>query len=231
MAKAKKVSKIKIKKKIWYKVLAPKLFGNKELGESYLTAPEMAIGRQMKMNLRELSGSMRDQNVHISFVIDKVEASTLKTSVTGYQLTNQYIKRAVRKNTARLDDYFTLKTKDNKKIIVKTLLVTLNRTQRSTKSTLRDVLGKLLAKEVAELDFVTFIANSVNHKMQISMKKKLSKIFPVKEVSFRVIKLVRAKKVAEPVAKETVAKAVEEAVEETVEPVAKAAAETAESEA
>ena len=34
----KKVSKIKVKKKVWYKVIAPKIFGNKEIGESYLQA-------------------------------------------------------------------------------------------------------------------------------------------------------------------------------------------------
>ena len=36
----KKVSKIKVKKKTWFKIVAPKIFGNKEIGESYLVDVE-----------------------------------------------------------------------------------------------------------------------------------------------------------------------------------------------
>ena len=70
MAKnVKKIKKIKIKKKIWYKVLASKQFGLKEIGESYLTTPEIALGRKLKVNLKELTGNVKDQNVHLKFKI------------------------------------------------------------------------------------------------------------------------------------------------------------------
>jgi small subunit ribosomal protein S3Ae len=181
----KKVSRIKTKKKVWYKILAPKLFGNKEIGESYLVSPDVAVGRTLKINLRELTGSMRDQNVYIKFQIAQVEGSVLKTVALGYQLTPAHVKRVVRKNTARLDDYFTLKTKTGDNVTLKSLLITLHKTQRSTKTQLRKQLGILLEEEMGNVDFDTFISNIVNGKIQTGIKKKLSKIFPVKEVAIR----------------------------------------------
>ena len=68
MAKAKKkVSKIKVKKKIWYKVIAPKIFAQKEIGESYLSDPAKAVGRKLSVNLKELTGNIKSQNVYIGF--------------------------------------------------------------------------------------------------------------------------------------------------------------------
>ena len=193
----KKVSRIKTKKKVWYKLIAPKLFGNKEIGESYLASAENAIGRKLKISLRDLTGSIRDQNVYIQFGIVKVEGSNLKTSVTGYQLTPAYVKRIVRKNVARLDDYFTLKTKEGKAVILKSLVVTLHRTRKSTKNDLRKQLHILLQEEIGKSEFDIFIGNLINGKIQSGIKKKLSKIFPVKEVAVRVLQL-KTKKTSQP---------------------------------
>ena len=185
----KKVSKIKIKKKIWYKILASKSFGNKEIGETYLVSPEKAIGRTISVNLRELSGSPRDQNVYITFRINNVDGTTLKTSVIGYMLTPGYVKRVVRKNTNKVDDYFTLTMKTGDKIVLKSLVVTRNKTQRSTLTSLRAELKKLLTEELNKGDFATFVGNLVNRRIQSTFKKRLGKVYPLKEVAVRVLAL------------------------------------------
>ncbi len=190
MAKTKKkVSKIKIKKKTWFKVVAPKIFGNKEIGESYLESAEKAIGRKMNVNLRDLTGSFKDQNVYVGLQITKVNGSILNTSATGYQLTSAHVKRAIKKNTNRLDDFYTLTTKGGKEVILKSLMITFGKTQRSTRSQLRKALGEYFAEEIGKVSLDDFISNLVNHKLQISAKRKLNKIYPLKEVSVRVLKL------------------------------------------
>lgn len=193
MAKAKKkVSKVKTKKKLWFKVMAPKAFGQKEIGESYLTSVDAAIGRTLSINLRNLTGSMRDQNSEITFQISKAEGTTLRTTTIGYALTSAYVKRAVRKNTNRLDDYFVLKTKGGKGVILKTLILTLGRTQRSTRAEVRKQARDYFEKELAKTDFENFVGNLVNRKVQSAAKKALQKTHPLKEVAVRVIKLQKA---------------------------------------
>ena len=185
----KKVSRIKTKKKIWFKVVAPKLFGNKEIGESYLPNVEKALGRTMQVNLRNLTGNVKDQNSYVSFSIDKAEGSTLRTETIGFWLTPQHVKRAVRKNTARMDDYFVLKTKDGKTLIAKTLMISRARLQRSLKSSLRKQLGEALKAEVAKNTLDGVVSLIIGYKLQAGIKKKLGKLTPLKEVAIRSLQL------------------------------------------
>jgi len=185
----KKVSRIKIKKKLWYKILAPKIFANREVGESYLAESDSAIGRIVRVNLKELTGNIKDQNNYVVFQINKVTGSSLNTILIGYELNTVGVKRAVRKNAIRLDDYFTFKTKGGRSIIVKTLMVTVNKTQRSKGVLLRKKLREILQEEIAKSDFDTFVSNLVAQKIQSPARKKLSKIYPLREVAVRVLKL------------------------------------------
>ena len=185
----KKISRVKAKKKVWFKVISPRVFGQKEIGESYLSSAQSAVGRKLKVNLKELTGNVRDQNVYINLQINKLDANNLNTSVIGYQIAPAYIKRLVRKNADRIDGYFIFKTKGGKRVILKSLIVTLNKTQRSTKSQLNNELGTLLKEEISKVGFDTFVNDLVHYKIQGSMKKKLRKIFPLKEVAIRVLKL------------------------------------------
>ncbi|MBU0457745.1 MAG: hypothetical protein ABH824_03040 [Nanoarchaeota archaeon] len=198
----KKISKIKVKKKLWYKIVAPKLFGQKELGETYLSFPENAIGRTMQVNLKELTGNMKDQKVYVSFKINKVDGSTLRTSVLGYQLTPTSVKRMVRKNSDRLDDSFSFKTKGGKKVILKSIVITSYNTQRSVRSQIKSQLKTLFEEELGKSDFETFITNLVNYKVQTGIKKRLHKIFPVKEVAVRSLFLKNSSNEAEVIVEE-----------------------------
>tara|TARA_Y100000310_G_scaffold324914_1_gene387504 strand:- start:15720 stop:16379 length:660 start_codon:yes stop_codon:yes gene_type:complete len=209
--KVKKVSKIKTKKKIWYKVIAPKLFGHKEIGESYLTTPEIALNRKLKVNLKELSGNVKDQNIHMKFKISKIDGSNLQTDIIGYQLAPSFTKRMVRKNTDCLKDQFSFKTKDNKAVILKSIVVTRNKTQRSVRTAIRAKIEKMFKEEISTMDFASFVQKLVTYKVQGSFKKKLSKIYPIKEVAVRMLILQDKKRKA----------SVEETVEqETPEPAA-----------
>ncbi|MDP3989992.1 MAG: hypothetical protein Q8Q01_02190 [archaeon] len=196
--KDKKVSKIKIKKKNWYRILSPRVFGSKEIGETYLVSADKAIGRPLKVNLRELTGNMKDQNTYASFRINKVEGSVLQTKVIGLELTPASIKRMVRKNTTRLDDCFKLKTKDGQTVIIKPLSITQHKTQRSVRTMLQKQIRSFLQEELSKVTFETFVADLINRKMLLNLKKKLHVVFPLKEVNIRVLKLDEKKVLSKP---------------------------------
>ncbi len=195
MAKSeiKQVSRVKEKKKLWYRIISPKIFGRKEIGESYLASPETAIGRKLQLNLRDLTGNVRDQNVYVGFLINQVQGNQLYTSTVGYKLATAYVKRAVRKNTNRLDDTFRLKTSDGSRVVLKSLLITINKTHRSVQAALRKQLGESLKEELEKTDFETFISNLVNNRVQLGIKKRLRKIYPLKEIAIRQLALLGGK--------------------------------------
>ena len=188
-APVKKVSKIKVKKKTWCRLLAPAVFGQLELGETYITGPESALGRVLKYNLKDLTGNVKDQNAYVLFRIDRAEGSILHTVLTGYELTPSYVRRLARKSTTRLDDYFKIVTKDGRTVVVKSVLVTLNKVQRSVGKGLRRQLQETLRAEIAQGDFATFIVNVASTRVRSELKKKLNKIYPLKEIALRTIKL------------------------------------------
>lgn len=185
----KKQVKIKVKKKIWFKVLAPSIFGMKEIDESYLSSAEDAIGRVMKVNMRNLTGSMRDQNVYITLKISGTKGSALQTKAVGYELVPIYVKRVVRKRSSRIDEVLKFKTKDQKELKLKALILTLNRNNRSVGASIRKSLQKMLNEEISKGNFESFLSNLVNLKVQHSLKKKLNKIYPVKDVLIRDMRL------------------------------------------
>ena len=184
-----KVSRIKAKKKVWFKIISPKVFGQTEIGESYLASAESALGRKLEVNLKELTGNVRDQNVHINLQINQLDANLLKTSVIGYELATAFVKRLVRKNSDPIDGYFLLKTKGGKTVIIKTLMITISKAQRSVKAQLNKELGHILKEEVSNSSFDNFVTSLVQYKIQSMLKKRLRKIFPLKEVAVRVLKL------------------------------------------
>ena len=190
------VSRIKTKRKTWHTVLASAVFGKKELGESFLGSPEEAVGRFLKINLKDLTGNMRDQNAYVSFKIVKWQGSTLDTIHTGYELTSASVKRMVKKNCNRLDDYFLFMTKDNKPLVVKTLMFTIKKISRSIRTQLRKVLKEILAEEFKKNNFDAIFSNIIAYKTQQTAKKQLAKVYPLKEMAIRKLVLVSREQTA-----------------------------------
>ena len=118
-----KKTKVKAKKKTWVKITAPKSFGGREIGESYTTKAEGLIGRNMTVSLKELTGSMRDQNVKVKLLLSELDGQQLKTKTVGYGVVPGFVKKLVRKRTSRLDDVYILRSKDNEAVQLKTLFV------------------------------------------------------------------------------------------------------------
>ncbi len=215
-ATAKKVSRIKVKKKTWCRLLAPAIFGQMEMGETYITGPESALGRVLKYNLKDLTGNVKDQNAYVLFRIDRSEGSILHTAVVGYELTPGYVRRLVRKSTTRLDDYFKFVTKDGRTVVVKSVLVTLNKVQRSVGKGLRKQLQSTLQGEISQGDFATFISNIVSGKVRNELKKRLNKIYPLKEIALRSIQLRENEEIVAPPVVEPVAVQAEPVVNEEI---------------
>ena len=182
-----KVSRIKAKKKAWFQIISPKLFGSKEMGETYNISAKNAVGRTIKVNLKDLTVDVKDQTAYAHFEISGVEGNSLKTECIGYELTPSFIKRLVRKNSDKIEGNFYFKTHKNEYLTIKWLIVTLNKVNHSLQTQIRKQINSLLETEVEKEDFTSFMGNLVYKKSHFAMKKKLSKIYPLKELVFRMI--------------------------------------------
>ncbi len=183
------VSRIKTKKKFWFKIISPAHFGQKELGESYLPSAESAQGRVVDVTLKELTGNVRDQNAYVRFRVRGNDRGALQTEALAFFLTPAYVRRAVKKSTHRVDHYFTGVSLDGRKIIIKGLLITFRKVQRSLRAKLQRGLHDLLAEEVRKNSWDNFLAAVITGRIQQQMKKTLHKYYPLREAVLREVQL------------------------------------------
>jgi len=197
MAKAVKKAKEldKWKKKKWFNVLAPKIFQERSICETPAYSPDLIQGRSFSINLMNLTGNIKKQNININFEIDRVQGDTGYTYVKKYEVVAASIKRRVRKGKTRIDESMLCKTKDNKEVRIKPLIITINRISSKTEVALRYNLKYLIQKNVLALEYNALVNELVMGKFQMEIKGKLKKIYPVALSEIRTMSLIPKKKV------------------------------------
>lgn len=173
------------KQKKWYKIEAPEVLNNAELGESYVASIDQLVGKTLTVNLSSITNNMRKQNVEVHF---KVVSSSDKKGVTdirGVTLTGSNLKRLVRKGRDKIEDSFIVTTQNNKDIRIKPVILTNTNANKSVRKTLRKMAKDFLNEYAKKNPHDTFFDAIINNRIQKEMKDKLADIYPLKYVDIR----------------------------------------------
>jgi len=190
MAKAKrKVAKL-VTKKVWVPILAPKMFNEEVIGETLIAEPPTAIGRLVPVNLMNLIGDIKRQNVNIVFKINNATGNKLYTEVIGYEMLASSIKRIVRRGKNKIDSSLTAQTADNCKLVIKLVMITLNMTNLSMLTAVRKACADGLKKMVSKMSYEDFVRELVGYQVQMTLKKQIKKVYPLKSCEVRYMRLV-----------------------------------------
>ena len=104
MVKAKATRKSsKAKKKSWLKIYSAKPFNQIVIGETSVSEPSLAIGKPISVNLMNLTGDIKKQQINIKFEIDNISEGKAYTKVTGYDIVSSAFKRFVRRRSSKAD--------------------------------------------------------------------------------------------------------------------------------
>lgn len=195
VVKQKKVKAIdKWRKKRYFILLAPKLFQERELGQSLAYDPNSLMNRCIKTNLMMLTGNIKKQDINVTFRVSAVKGDTAFTFLEKYELTPASIKRKVRRDRDRLDASFQCVTKDNKIVRIKPLVVTGVKASRSVKAALRNRVVQSIVSFVKKNDYESLVMNIVNDKFQRDLMADVSKIVPVRITTVRSMQLLGEQK-------------------------------------
>ncbi len=178
-----------VQKKHWVPVLAPTLFRNEQLGESYVMETDTLNGRGISVNLMNLTGDMKKQNLTVSFRITDVKEGKANTRVTGIQMQPTSVKRLVRRGRSKIEDSFVVNLKANQKARIKPLIITKNLANNSTGAAIRHAAREALSGLTSELTFETLISDIVQMKLQRHLRNTLDKVYPIRSVDIRVLRL------------------------------------------
>ncbi len=183
---AKQVLKQKQKKKKWYPIYGPKLFGNQLIGECPVLSAEDMKGKYINANLSTIINNMKRQNMSITLRVKSVQDGKGFTEIIGLELVQGFVKRLVRRNRTKVDDSFVAKTKEGTLVRVKPIVMTNSNCLRSTATQLRAATKKFLTERIASQTFIENIDDILSFRVQKNAKEVLSKIFPIRSVDIRV---------------------------------------------
>ncbi len=205
MAKKKAVKTI-AKKKVWVEIIAPKMFNSQPIGETHVVDSRQVIGKSLKINLSALTGSHKKQTVTISFEVTGLHDGKGITEISGYKIANSSVKRMMRRGKSKVEDSFVCFTSDKKKVRIKPIAVTRTKANNSVLNAIRMVLREVIARAASKQNFINFMGDVIDYKLQKGMYERAKKVFPVSVCEVRWALLVPEKSYAKKTAPEEAAK-------------------------
>ena len=176
---------VKLKKKQWYSILAPKQFDNIVIGETLVYEPSAMLGKTLSHSLMNLTNDTKRQNINIHFKVVEIHGDKAKTSIIGYEIIPSSVKRFVRRNSEKMDISFTCETADNVFLRVKPLVITRSDVKGSIATKLRKNVIAYFVKTIKKLTYDEVINELIIHKLQSVIKKDMDKIYPLKICEIR----------------------------------------------
>ncbi|VVB97458.1 30S ribosomal protein S3Ae [uncultured archaeon] len=173
------------KAKSWYNLVAPDMFGKTNIGETVADVPEKLIGRIVEITLGELTNDLSKQNTKLILKIDRVGGDSAYTKYMGHQLTQDYLRSLVKRQTSAVETNISVTTKDGYTLRVKPSCFTIKRARANQVKAIRQIMNQVIAAKAKELDMQQFVQDVVTGKLSASIYHDVKPIYPLRRVEVR----------------------------------------------
>ncbi len=177
--------KDKWRSKRWYKIVAPSIFKNVGLGETFTDEPEKLSRRTVVVTLNDLTGDFSKSHVKLKFKVTGSEGQNAYTEFIGHDMTSDYTRRMVRRRRSKIDGAYDVATRDGKLVRVKPMAVSDKRIQSSKKRLIRLTMHDHLKKYAAKTSFGDFVKAIIDGSLATDLFKACKPIYPLKKVEIR----------------------------------------------
>ncbi len=203
------------KAKQWYRVLAPGMFNNAEIGETPAREPEMLLGRVSETSLQDISGDFTKSHIKLYFKINGIKGTDATTEFIGHDMTSDYVRRLTRRRSSKIEDVVDVRTKDGYKVRVKLVAISIGRISSSHQHAIRMQSRETIRALTANMTMPELVKAMVSGELSKAVAKDCKKIRPVKRVEIRKSEILRKPAVDE--RQEAIKEENEEAVMEALE--------------
>jgi len=169
----------KLKGKEWYTLIAPKIFGEKVIGETPVGDPETIKSRVISVSLVNLTNDSSKYYLKFNFKVKNVKEKKALTEFWGFECLRDYISRKVRHGVLRIDNIIDITTKDGIKLRVKTITLTSRKAKREIEVVLRKFVKEKLEKNISNSTLEDFIRGVLNDSLKRSIMDEGSSIYPI----------------------------------------------------
>ena len=173
------------KAKQWYNLVAPDMFGKTNIGETVAEEPEKLIGRVVEITLGELTNDLSKQNTKLILKIDRVGGDSAYTKFMGHQMTQDYLRSLVKRETSAVETNVSVTTKDGYTIRVKPSCFTIKRARANQVKAIRQIMNNVIEAKAKELDMQQFVQEVITGKLSASIYHDVKPVYPLRRVEVR----------------------------------------------
>lgn len=173
------------KTKEWYKIIAPKYFGEKEIGKTLGTEPSSLIGKKISLSAIELTDNFSKYYLKFTFRIIKVNGKLAFTDFDGAECLRDYLSRMVLRRVRRIDTVQDLVTSDKRKIRVKGLGVIGRRVKSSIQVKVSNKMKEILKSIVEGYTLEKFVEGMIYDEIKNSILKEVRSTYPLRNFEIR----------------------------------------------
>ena len=184
--------KDKWKAKEWYKIHAPRMFNESEIGETPSADPEYVIGRTVEVTVQDLTGDFSKMHIKLKFRVASVDGYDAKTVFIGHDLTSDYVRRLTRRRKTKTDHVVDITTKDGFVYRIKTMSIAERRIQSSQEEGMRAVIGETLVQIGKEKTLSEIVKDIVSGDLAKDLARACRVVIPIKRIEIRKSEVLKA---------------------------------------
>jgi len=177
--------KDKWKAKEWYKVLAPRMFNEVEIGETPSEEVANLIGRTAEVTVHDLTGDFSKMHIKFRFKITGTDGHSAKTVFIGHDLTSDYVRRLTRRKKTKTDHVVDVATKDGFTIRIKPMSIADKRIQTAQEEAIRQIMGETLMRMGTEMSLSEIVKAIVSGDMAKELARSCRCVIPIKRIEIR----------------------------------------------
>jgi len=147
--------------------------------------PSLLVGRNIETTVGELTNDMTKNNTKVILRINNVVGDVATTDLMGHELTTDYIRSIVKRQTSRIDANIDVKTKDGYVIRVKPTCFTIKRARSSQIKAIREMMVDIVTKRASDADFETFMQEAILGRLSAAIYRQAKFIYPLRRVEIR----------------------------------------------
>ncbi len=178
-------TKDKWKEKSWYTIVAPSYFGEKEIGLSPSSDPKYMIGRTIAVPVSTFTGNFKKASSMVLFQVDNCEGKRCTTKFIGHEVSDDTIRRMIRRRRERMDIVTDVKTKDFFNVAVKLVLVADQKLTGTKRSEIRYSVVNFVVNKAAEMDLAAFANYIIGDDVYGDLVNSLKEVYPIRKIEIR----------------------------------------------
>lgn len=188
------------KLKRWYKIIAPRIWDEREVGETAASDEKLLYGRTVEVPASMLTGSIGHAQYVVKFKIHQVVGSEARTKFIGYELDNAYIKRLTRRHSSKVEHVFDVTTRDGAVLHVKATAWTAVKISNAQKTAIRKIMQEMIEERARKLGKDELMKEFIIGDLMQKIAAEANKIAPIRRTEVakvRVLSEPKAETVAE----------------------------------